>query len=253
MKQTGLGGGVWVSGYDLSGDFNALGTVATPVGTTTLTGVDKSAEERGKVLIDGNLAATAFFNPETAHPALSSLPRADRIFTYAVNKTAVGDPAASMIGKQINYDPNRAANGAYTIGVQAQANGYGLEWGQLLTPGVVALTEAAATASLNVGDEYDFGLQAYLHVFEFTGTDATITIQQSSDDDDLDAWAAVTGGAFTEVATLLDSESQVSERIQTARDQTIEQYLRVNVTTSAGFTSLSYAIMVKVNKHSTVF
>ena len=72
-----------------------------------------------------------------------------------------------------------------------------------------------------------------------TGTNATFTIQSSSDDGAGDAFAAVTGGAFTQVTGV------GWERIQTARALAIERYLRVAVTGT--FTSVTFAVIVVRN------
>ena len=47
--------------------------------------------------------------------------------------TTLGNPAACMVAKQINYDPTRAADGSLTIAVQAEAN--------CLRPGVGPATD----------------------------------------------------------------------------------------------------------------
>jgi hypothetical protein len=84
-----------------------------------------------------------------------------------------------------------------------------------------------------------FGLQAYLHVTAFTGTNATFAIQSSSDNGAGDAWAAVTGATFT-------ANTGVGwERIQTARDASIERYLRVAATGT--FSSVTFAVVVVRN------
>src|SRR5260221_14664282 len=59
------------------------------------------------------------------------------------------NPAASIVAKQINYDPTRSAAGDLTAAVSTQSNSYGLEWGLQLTPGnfnsTSALTGDAST------------------------------------------------------------------------------------------------------------
>ena len=83
-----------------------------------------------------------------------------------------------------------------------------------------------------------FGLAAYLQVFALTGTNAVITIQESADDGATDPYAAVTGGAFTQITT-----APVVERIETSLTQVVERYLRLAITTPGGFTSMDYAVM----------
>jgi hypothetical protein len=247
-KQSGLGDALWVGGYDLSGDSNGVAIQGGLAGTQDVTGIDVSGHERIGLNRDGSINWTSFFNKATdrAHPVLSTLPTADRILTYC-RGTSLGSPAACLVGKQIGYDPNRGEDGSLTIAVQAQANGYGLEWGNLLTAGKRTDTTATNGSSSDFGTgSTAFGLQAYLQVFAFTGTSATIKLQESSDNGGADAWADVTGGAFTAVTT-----APTAERIQTGRTQTVERYLRV--VTSGTFSNLVFGVMVNRNDTSVVF
>lgn len=98
----------------------------------------------------------------------------------------------------------------------------------------------AAPGSVDDSSSSTFGFQAYLQVFSFTGTDATITIQDSSDNA---TFANVTGGGFTQITT-----APGTQRIATSNAATIGRYLRANVTTSAGYTSLGFALQVTRNK-----
>lgn len=249
-KQSGMGDGLLVAGYNLSGDIGSLGRIGGGLaGTQDVTGIDKSAMERLGLARDASIEFTAFFNDAAgqAHPRLSTLPAADQIVTY-LRGTALGRPAASMVGKQIGYDPSRGADGSLTIEVQALANGFGLEWGDQLTPGIRTDTAAANGAGVDLAASTTFGLQAYLHVTAFTGTDATIKIQESSDNAVADPYADVVGGAFAQITT-----GPTSARIQTARNLIVERWLRVVTTTTGGFTSLSFVVAVKKNEISVVF
>jgi len=97
----------------------------------------------------------------------------------------------------------------------------------------------AGPGSYDGGASSTFGFQAYLQVFSFTGTDATITIQDSSDNA---TFANVTNGAFTQITT-----APTTQRIATSNSATIGRYLRAQVTTSAGYTSLAFALQVTRN------
>jgi hypothetical protein len=257
-KQSGLGDNCYLGGYDLSGDVGALGRIAGGLaGTQDVTGINKRAFERRGLLRDGGIDWTSFFNPDSvgdgdasdgAHVVLSTLPTTDRTVTYC-RGTDLGSPAACLVGKQVNYDPTRGADGSLTIAVQSVPNGFGLEWGRLLTAGKRTDTGATDGSSVDFGTgSTSFGLQAWLHVFEFDGTDVTISLEESSDDAAADAFAAVTGGAFTEVTA-----GPAAERIQTARDQTVERYLRVVTATTGGFTSCTFAVVVTRNDVEVLF
>jgi hypothetical protein len=251
-KSTGLGAGLFVSGNDLSGDIGEVSGINGGNSPLVVTGIDKSGVERLGGPRDAALAFSAFFNDAAtqAHPVLSALPTADRIVTYYHRTTTIGDEVASLIGKQIDYDPTRGNDGSLTITTQALANGSGLEWGESLTVGKRTDTGATVGATLDYGATVGqtlFGAQAYLHVFAFTGTDATVVIEDSTSD-----FAAVTLLTFTEVSAL--GGANTSERIETAsRTETVDRFLRVTTTTSGGFSNLVFAVQVTKNQTSVVF
>lgn len=93
----------------------------------------------------------------------------------------------------------------------------------------------------------NYGLQAYLVVTAFTGTDVTMTIEESMDDADTDAYAAVSGGAFTQVAAV------TTERIATAVDLKVERHLRLATSTVGGVTSVTFAVCYNRNLATPVF
>jgi hypothetical protein len=249
-KQTGLGDNLYIAGYNISGDTGAISRIGGGPALLEVTGIDKSAPERIGGLRDGAIEFQSWFNPAAAqeHAALSPLPTADAIVTY-FRGTTLGNRAASCVAKQINYDPNRAADGSLTFDVSAQADGFGLEWGRNLTAGVRTDTGATNGSSVDQGTgSTSFGLQAYLQVFAFTGTDATITIEESSDDGGGDAFAGVTGGAFAQVTS-----APTTERIATSTSQTVERYLRVATSTATSFSNLQFAVMFVRNAAAPVF
>ena len=112
--------------------------------------------------------------------------------------TSIGDHAACLVSKQINYDGTRGQDGSFTFGVQAQANGFGLEWGNLLTAGKRTDTSATNGTGFDTTASASFGWQAYLQVFAFTGTDVTVKIQDSADNA---TFADLSGAAFASVAS----------------------------------------------------
>jgi hypothetical protein len=249
-KTSGMGDNYYLSGYDLSGDINSLGRIGGGNAPIETTGIDKSAFERIGGRRDGGMAFVSYFNDAAgrAHPRLSSLPTTDVISTYC-RGTTLGNPAASLVAKQSNYDGTRNQDGSFTFACQTLANGYGLEWGKQLTAGKRTDTGATTGTGVDFGTgSTSFGLQAWLHVFSFTGTDATVKIQESSDDAVGDPYADVTGGGFTQITS-----GPTSERIAASAVLTVERYLRVTTVTTGGFSSLVFAVMVCRNETSTVF
>jgi len=243
-KQSGLGDACFVAGYDLSGDIGALDSISGGPATLDVTAIDKSAHERIGGQRDGGLEFTAFFNPATdrAHPRLKLLPTTDQIASY-LRGTALGGQAASIVAKQLNYDGTRGEDGSLTFKVNAVGNGYGLDWGRSLTAG--KRTDGAPTNGASV-DHTDattaFGWQAFLHVFAFTGTSVTVTLQDSADDA---AFANLTGGAFTAASGV------TSERLEGGRTATVRRYLRA--ITSGTFSSATFAVVFTRNLTAVAF
>lgn len=237
-KTSGLGDNLYIQGFDASGDIQQLQQIGGGPALLDVTSIKSSAYERIGGLRDGRIEMTTFFNHVQAgtgtHEKLSALPRTDVILTYC-RGTVLGNPAASLVGKQVNYDPTRANDGALTFGVSAQANGYGIGWGQQLTAGIRTDTAATNGTAIDTTASASFGAQAYLQVFApFTGTDATVKIQDSADNT---TFADVAGLAFTQITA-----APTAQRIAISNTATVRRYVRAVTVTTGGFTSLSFAV-----------
>lgn len=241
-KQSGLGDQLYIAGRNVSGDVGALDTISSPLAMLEATGIDKSAKERIRGQADGLIEFTSYFNPAAnqSFQYLKTLPTTDQVVSYCRGQT-LGNPGAGLVAKQSNYDMSRGEDGSLTFKSSLMANGYALNWGEQLTPGIATIGAAGAGTSID-GNNYgtsgttNFGLQAFLQVFALTGTSATVAIQSSSDNGAGDAFANVTGAVFTAATGV------TSERIATANNQAVERYLRVNVTGT--FTLLWYSVIV---------
>lgn len=245
-KQSGIGAAFWIDGYDISGDVASLSRFNSGRAVLPLTGIDKGAMERVHGLRDGGMEVASWFNDDAggAHTVLKTMPTANRMATYA-HRNALGASAVSCICKQIEFGGQRADDGALPLSTTVESTDYGMEWGVLLTAGKATLTAGNGTGVDFGTGSTAFGLQAFLHVFAFTGTSAAIKLQESSDNAG-DAYADVTGGAFASVTT-----APQAQRIETSRTLTVERYLRVVV--AGTFSNLSAAVIVKRNAVSTVF
>lgn len=242
MKSSGLGDNLYIAGFNASGDIQALGNIGGGPALFNFTGIDKSAYERQGGLRSGQIEMTTFFNSVAVtgatHEKLSALPRTDVILSYC-RGTTLGDPAASLVGKQANYDPTRSDDGMLTFGVSAQSNGYGIEWGRQLTAGLRMDTAATNGTAIDTAASASFGGQAYLHVTAFTGTDVTVKIQDSADNV---SFADVASFAFTQVTA-----APASERIALVNTATIRRYVRASTVTTGGFSSVTFAVNVIKN------
>jgi hypothetical protein len=240
-KQSGLGDALVVGGYDLSGDVGSLSKISGSVALLDVTAINASAMQRIGGIRNGEISYLSFFNPTLGqeHTVLSALPRTDQQVMYC-RGTTLGNPSACMLGKQIDYNPTRAANGGFTFAIQALSNGYGLEWGRLLTAGLRTDTAATNGTGIDGTAQTAFGAQAYLQVTAFTGTDVTVKIQDSADNV---SFADVSGFAFAATTA-----AHTTQRIATSNTATIRRYLRAVTTTSGGFTSATFSVMVSRNQ-----
>jgi hypothetical protein len=240
-KSGGLGDNFYSGGYDVSGDIGSVDKIQGGTKPIDVTAINKSAFERIGGVRDGSMSWKAFFNITAgqAHPVLSALPTADVVATYC-RGTTLGSPCASLVAKQLNYDGNRAQSGEFTFSVDAEASAYGLEWGVLLTAGLRTDTAATNGTGVDTTALASFGAQAYLQVTAFTGTDVTVKIQDSADNV---AFADVTGLSFTAVTA-----APFTQRLATSNTATIRRYVRAVTTTSAGVTSVTFAVHLTKNE-----
>src|SRR5580700_11024933 len=195
-KASGLGCQLCFNGYLIGGDtqqFSLHGGIA-PLDVTDIT---QYAHSRIGGLRDGAIDWVSFFNAAAGaeHAALSPLSRSDQIVSVLIGQ-AIGNPVLSQQSLQLNYDPDRAADGMLTEKVTCDADRYGQEWGVQLTAGARTDTGATNGASYNQGGATSFGAQAYLQAIALTGTDVTVTIQHSANNS---TWTTLM--AFTEIVS----------------------------------------------------
>jgi len=242
-KTHGMGDQLWVGGVDLGADTNSLNRIAGGPAVLNLTDITQSAFERQGGERDGGMDLTSYWNPTRAHPVYSALPTSDVVFTYA-HTTAIGGATANVVAKQINYDGDRATDGGFLLNVQAQANGYGLQWALQATAGKRTDTAATAAGSVTALDQGSaspgaFGGVMWVHLFAFTGTSVTIKLQESSDNG-ADAYADVVGattGALTSVTAMRIELGLIN----------VERYLKV--ITTGTFSNAVFA--VSFGRHAT--
>jgi hypothetical protein len=231
-KQSGLGARCLVGGYDISGDVQALDSVSGTAALLDVTDITQSAHSRIGGLRDGSMSFTTFFDSGNATPVLDALSTSDQLMSFLVPPMSVGSPAACLNAKQVGYDPTRGTDGSLTLKTEGQGQGYGLEWGLALTPGVRADSSATNGTALDNGASTAYGCQLYLQVTAFTGSSATITVQHSADNS---TWSTLQAFATVDAAPY-------TERDAVANTSTVDRYVRV---ISAGtFTALSFAVVL---------
>lgn len=250
-KKSGLGQRLFVHGNDISTgtqDLSDTGGGFTPLPSTDITQLAVAREAGGQR--DGRLGMNTFFDPDAGavHEVLSALPTSDVILTWC-DVNALGGMAFSLNAKQANYDGTRAQDGGFLFATSAQGNKYGGEFGNTLTLGKRTDTGATNGTGVDFAAATSFGLTAYLHVVSFTGTDATVKLQQSSDNGAGDAWADVVGGGFAQIT----GGAPTALRIETTRALAVERYLRVVTVTTGGFSNLQFLVAVTKPDHEVLF
>lgn len=250
-KNTGIGDNYYVSGYDLSGATNALSKITGTVAQIDVTDITQSGHARLNGLRDGLIDWVSLFDVSAsgAHALLSTLPTSDVIATY-FRGTAVGNPAASLVAKQINYDPTRTNTGQLEFAVNAVGQGFGLEWGTQLTAGLRTDTTATTGAFFDLNSVYgtgifplSFGAQAYFQLIAFSGTSVTIDIQA----------ATTSGGSYTTTGLTTTAMTAIgAQRLVVSNTTTVNRFLKV--VTTGTFSNAVFAVMINPNQTaSTVF
>lgn len=236
-KTSGIGANLYVNGYDLSGDVGMVSAIHQQANLLDVTPINKTAMVRIEGLKDGNIAFTAFFDDAAgaAHPVLSALGSGDKYVAFVQDPSAVGKACALVVGKQVDYSGTRGNDGSLAFNIEVQSSdAEGLRWGSTLTAGAQTDTGAGNGTSVDNGAATAFGAIVELQVFSFTGTDATVKIQDSANNS---AWADLSGAGFTQITA-----GPTYQRIQLGAAATVRQYVRAVVSTSAGFTSMTYFV-----------
>jgi hypothetical protein len=248
--QSGVSARGWLDEFSLGDNIAQLSRMELSVAQLIKTTIEDEAVRRVDAKRGGAIGLTSAFDDAAgkSHDALTDFPAssADRLLTYA-HRATLGAPALSCLGIQETLNYVLSKDGDLTLQASTVGNGYGLELGHLLTAGEASSTGAEALTGFDdgAGAATDFGLQAYLHVFSFTGTSVTVTIEDSDDDAAVDPYAAVTGAAFTTVT------GPTFERIQTSRTENVKEWLRVDL--AGTYSAVGLAVVVVRNHANTVF
>lgn len=239
-KQGGMGDRLYIDEFDMSGDVGSLNNVGGGPAPSIVTDITKSAEQRIGLIRDGRLSMVTWFNPSTtagaegSHSILRTRPTTDRIITYGIG-TAIGNPAASLVSKQVNYDGTRNQDASYTHAVDTLANGFGLEWGEQQTAGKQSATTGGNNTSIDGLAGTSFGATSYVHLISFTGTNIFIGYDGSSDNGVGDPFATIDGGSLEAAFTAVGSQRKAS-----GVTASIERYTRLYF--SGTFTQATFMV-----------
>jgi hypothetical protein len=241
-KTTGLGDDLYVGGYHIGGDIQSLVVAGgnTPLDVTDIT---QSARSRLGGVRAGSIKVVAYHDnavsgTTSAHLEYAPLPTTDVITSY-LRGQALGNPVACCNARQLNYDPTRSAAGDLTFAVDAESDGFGVEWGIQLTADPRTDTTATTGAFYDQGAGAAFGGQAYFQVVSVVGTSVTIDIQS----------ATTSGGSYTTTGltttAITPGAAPTAQRLATANNVTINEFLKV--VTTGTFTSAVFFVAFMLN------
>ena len=233
-KSSGLGSKFFVSGYDISGDAGAITRIGCPMPVLDVTGIDSpGGRERVQGPADGEISFNVWFNDASGqeHDVLKAKGAVE--YLLASIGGAQGNPAAMLVGLQLNYDWTRNQDGSLQGTVQALSKGnisgtitdYGLEWGTGIIGGTDTLTSPAGAGDQTVGEvtaQSTAGAAIQLQVISLASGTPTFIIQDSSD--------TTTGsdGSWATLKTATIQAANTAERLTVAG--TVEKGLRVSGT-----------------------
>ena len=230
-KKSGLGNNLYIHGYDLSGDVGVINNITTTRGVQDVTSINKSAHERLLTHSDSNISFNSFFNDAALaeHAALSTLPTTDRIVTFVMGST-LGDTACALVGKQLNYDASRSADGGLTFSAQELGQGFPLEWGISGTAGKVTHSSATNIGSIDNSAGTSNGASAYLQSFAVSSGSCVVKVQHSTND-----------ASWSDLITFTGATGITAERGTSSG--TVNRYLRV--ISSGTFSNCTFNVVIR--------
>jgi hypothetical protein len=243
-KTAGLGDDLYADGYHIGGDIQSLVVSGGPA-TLDVTDITQSAHSRLGGLRAGAIKVVSYHDSAapgvvtSAHNVYSQLQTTDVGVSY-LRGQALGNPVACCWAKQLNYDPTRAADGSLTLAVDAESNGFGVEWGIQLTADPRTDTTATTGAAYDLGAGGTFGAQAYLQLVSLTGTNVDVSITH----------ATTSGGSYT---TLIDFGSQTvaPNSFRGTASGTVNEFLKV--VTTGTFSQAVFFVAFMLNPVAVVF
>lgn len=231
---------IYVDGYDISGD-NASFDATLSLADLDVTGFGKNAHQRivghqdHTITTRGHWDDTALVGLDAVYSAMlgSNSNVITVLFDEFVDDYEGSADAFTLRGQlQTNYTVASNVDG------KIDANG------TFISDNSVDVRQKVLRAKNNITAAFDgtgmdiegwtsaVGLSAVLHVFAFTGTSATVEIEDSPDGS---AWA--TALAFT------PATARGVERVETADDEAIDDHLRITV--AGTFSSFTFAVVAK--------
>jgi hypothetical protein len=241
-KVNGLNVRLYVEGYDLSGDANALSGMGYTNELLDVTTLDVSARKRLVGIVDGEIGVEAWFDNAAGkqHAVWTSnsgkLPTADQDVLIPMG-SAVGDPAVGLVSKEGTYTVNRSAGSAIAASATFTANGSAPEFGIMLTSFTDSITASTSGTSVDNSASSSSGGSWYYQITALSAVGGNarwvLNVQHSTND-----------SSWTDVSTAIVTASDGIGAARTEFTGTVNRYLRQRVVLDASSGSITYAIAV---------
>ena len=229
MAVHGKGAGVWLAKFDLSGDFTAynFGFSRQTVDITTM-GLDDKVMLAGTR--EGSISVQGVFNSavDKSDEEIQNIDGVETVITASPTAAAtIGDRAHMVSGFLDSYQPRSSITDAvrFSAGVTASVGAFAgvilQDKAQESGVGNLASVRALAQAASANGAVF------FIHVTQFNGTDATITIEDSSDNS---AFGSLV--AFTQVTAITSEKKTVAGEVL--------EYARIALTGT--FTTITFVV-----------
>jgi len=236
-KTNGLNVRLYVEGYDLSGDANALSGLGYTNELLDVTTLDVSAKKRIVGIADAEISVDAFFDPASgrSHAVWTSnsgkQPTADQDVLVPMG-SAVGDPCVGLVSKQGTLTTTRSPGSAIAASATYSAsNGSGLDFGVMLTAHDDTHASAGSGTVVDGGAATSNGGAGYLQLLSLDSGSVTVQIQE----------CATEGGSYVNIvtfSTVAAAAAPASERL--TMEGTVKRYLKV--TTTGTFSNAKIAV-----------
>jgi hypothetical protein len=233
----GKDGAVLFDEYDLSAYLTqvSMGKQSQAVNITTFGNDDKvylPGLGEGSVSLQGIWDGDAGASDVVLDAAVG----ANAVITVGLGAlSAVGNPTIMLRALDASYQQRATVNDAVRITANATANGGIRVAGRVLQP-LEAETTTFDGTSVDNGASSAFGGVGHIHVTAFSGTSATVKIQDSANDS---SWA--------DLITFANVTGVGAERLLVAGQ--VDQYLRFSITAD-NFTSMTIACSFARNRRA---
>ena len=188
-KESGLNVRLYVMGYDLSGDANALDGAGYSQETMETTALASAAASRITGLADGSLSVNGYFDNATGkiHPIFTSnsgkIPTADQVVLVPMG-ASVGDPSVGISAKEADYNVSRSSGSAISVTSTFTGNGMGGEFGTMLTAHDDTITSSTSGTAVDDSSSSASGGSWYYQIMAFSAVGGnarwTVNLQHST-------------------------------------------------------------------------